>query len=125
MAITYNSSTNAGKVRLYIGDTIDKAGPRPNDDGVIGTNYSDEEIDLFLSSGGSINSAVILGFRTLAGEWTAFAVSEWGALERMDAKEVSDKYLKMVDLYTNNPIDAIGDNPLIINLVRVDAYSEA
>ncbi|MBK9003490.1 MAG: hypothetical protein IPM41_06395 [Sphingomonadales bacterium] len=44
MAFTYNLSTDLGKTRLAIGDTVNGSGPRP-----AGTNYSDEEINVYLT----------------------------------------------------------------------------
>jgi len=117
--LAYDPSTDIGKVRLYLGDSIEGAGPRPNADH---TNYSDEEITLFLEAG-SVNSGLISGFRALAGEWAAFAISEGSSIERMDAKNSPDTYLKMAEYYENHPIDVIGQNSLIIQLDRDDAYT--
>ena len=122
MAFTYDPSTDAGKVRLYLGDSIEGAGPRPNDNGVTPTNYSDQEIDLFLAAG-SVNNGLVLGFRTLAGEWRPFALSERGSIESIDAKATADGFLNQAIYWENNPIDVIGQNSLIIQLDRDDAYT--
>lgn len=72
MAFTYNLSTNLGKVRLAIGDTVNGSGPRPN-----GANYSDEEINVYLSpviaAGYGYGRAVVQLLRLLANEWAGKA----------------------------------------------------
>lgn len=72
MAFTYRLSTDLGKTRLAIGDTINGAGPRVN-----GLNYSDEEINVYLTpaiaAGNSYGRAVSQLFRLLAAEWAGKA----------------------------------------------------
>ena len=54
MAFTYDISTDRGKTRLGLGDTTAAA-----------YVFEDEEIDYFLSKGGSVNEGIICGLRTL------------------------------------------------------------
>ena len=51
---TYDTTTNRGKVRLKLSDTNTAA-----------YGFEDAEIDLFLSEGGTVDKAVILGLRVL------------------------------------------------------------
>lgn len=70
---TYNAAAPASdldKLRLYIGDTVEDAGPR-----VGGRNYSDGELSLFLTAGGSWSAAVGLALEALATEWSTAARS--------------------------------------------------
>lgn len=87
MAFTYDLTTSRGKVRFKIGDTVKDSGPRPN-----GSNYSDEEIDYFLTEAGTVDAAAALAFETLASEWTSYSISESEGEVSYDAKEVADKY---------------------------------
>jgi hypothetical protein len=72
MAFTYRLSTDLGKTRLAIGDTVSGAGPRPE-----GANYSDEEINVYLTpviaAGYSYGRAVVQLLRLLANEWAGRA----------------------------------------------------
>ena len=72
MAFTYRLSTDLGKTRLAIGDTVNGAGPRPE-----GANYSDEEINVYLTpaiaAGYSYGRAVVQLLRLLANEWAGKA----------------------------------------------------
>lgn len=72
MAFTYRLSTDLGKTRLAIGDTINGAGPRVN-----GLNFSDEEINVYLTpaiaAGNSYGRAVSQLLRLLAAEWAGKA----------------------------------------------------
>ena len=53
-AFTYDTSTNVGKVRLKLADTKQET-----------AWFSDAEINVFLTEGGSVNAAVALGARVL------------------------------------------------------------
>jgi hypothetical protein len=54
MAFTYTIATNRGKVRLKLSDTNAAA-----------YGFEDDEIDAFLSEGGTVDAAVVLGLRVL------------------------------------------------------------
>lgn len=68
MAFTYDISTDLGKLRLAVGDTVSGSGPRP-----ASGNYSDAELNVYLAAitaaGYSYGKAVPQVFRLLAGEW--------------------------------------------------------
>ena len=55
MATTYDTATDIGKVRLYIGDTD-----------ITAALFTDEEIQVFLDQEGSINSSAALALEVLA-----------------------------------------------------------
>lgn len=92
MAFTYNLSTDLGKVRLAIGDTVSGSGPRPS-----GANYSDAEINVFLrpviAAGYTYGRAVAQLFRVLAGEWAGKASVSIGDYSVQYAA-VADNYRK-------------------------------
>lgn len=54
MAFTYDISTDRGRVRLYLSDTDSAA-----------YVFEDDEIDYFLTRGGSVDGAVVEGARSL------------------------------------------------------------
>lgn len=58
-------STDRDRVRFYIQDTVEDAGPRPAD-----ANFSDSEIDGLITTEGNWQRAVAAGFERLAAEWT-------------------------------------------------------
>jgi hypothetical protein len=72
MAFTYTIATNRGKVRLKLSDTNAAA-----------YGFEDDEIDAFLSEGGSVDAAVVLGLRVLlvdaARRTKAFSMSASGS----------------------------------------------
>ena len=92
MAFTYSLSTDLGKVRLAIGDTVSGSGPRPS-----GANYSDAEINVFLrpviAAGYAYGRAVAQLFRLLAGEWAGKASVSIGDYSVQYAA-VADNYRK-------------------------------
>ncbi len=69
MAFTYDLTTARGAVRLALNDTVSGAGPRPD-----GTNFSDAEIDYFLTTaGGDVDAAVARASQGLALAWANVA----------------------------------------------------
>ena len=63
MAFTYDNSTNRGKVRLRLADTAgETTGASSTSNDYV---FQDDEIDLFLSDGGSVAGAVIEGLKVL------------------------------------------------------------
>ena len=92
MAFTYNLSSDLGKTRLAIGDTVSGSGPRPS-----GANYSDAEINVFLrpviAAGYTYGRAVAQLFRLLAGEWAGKASVSIGDYSVQYAA-VADNYRK-------------------------------
>lgn len=69
MAFTYDLTSNRGKVRLAIGDTVSGSGPRPANG-----NFTDAEIDVYLTpviaASHEWRAAVAPLLRQLAVEWT-------------------------------------------------------
>jgi hypothetical protein len=92
MAFTYSLSSDLGKTRLAIGDTVKSSGPRP-----AGANYSDEEINVYLTpviaAGYTYGRAVAQLFRLLAGEWAGKASVSIGDYSVQYAA-VADNYRK-------------------------------
>lgn len=69
MTFTYDVSTDIGKVRFELGDTVSGSGVRAD-----GTNISDEEIQMLLTREGSeIMQAVAGACEMLARDWARVA----------------------------------------------------
>lgn len=66
MTFTYTLATDIGKLRLKLGDRTSGSGPRPD-----GTNLTDEELQVLLTEGGSVDAALVLACETLANEWSS------------------------------------------------------
>lgn len=116
MAFTYDLTTNRGKVRLAIGDTVENAGPRPDK-----RNFSDTEIDYFVDTETDGNTAAsALGFEILASEWAAYAISEREGEVSFDAKEVSDQYLDLANEWRNKPDGGTGGRTLSAGVLTLD-----
>ncbi len=89
MAFTYRLSTDLGKTRLAIGDTTSE-----------GANFSDEEINVYLTpaiaAGNSYGRAVVQLLRLLANEWTSKASISIGEY-RVDYNNVAANYRTAAD----------------------------
>lgn len=120
MAFTYSLSTNLGKTRLAIGDTVSGSGPRP-----AGTNYSDEEINVFLTpaiaAGYTYGRAVSQMFRILASEWTNQAnisIGEYSAQYSSVAdnyRKAANEWERMTDATGAQVTGGIGTGKLILS----------
>lgn len=66
MAFTYTPdfTTDRDKIRLYIDDTVQGSGKKPND-----ANFTDEEIAGFVTAEGTWERAVAAAFEALAAAW--------------------------------------------------------
>lgn len=116
MAFTYDLSTNTGKVRLNLGDTQENVGPRPDK-----RNFSDEEIDHFISveSDGN-NAATALGFEILASEWTSYALSETEGEVSFNAQMVADKYMIASKFWRAKPGGGTSGGALVAGVIVHD-----
>lgn len=116
MAFTYDLTTNRGKVRLNLGDTVANSGPRPDK-----RNFTDAEIDHFISTETAGNTAATaLGFEILASEWTAYALSERTGEGSFDAKEVSKQYLDIAQEWRSKPDGGTGGRSLQAGVLTLD-----
>jgi len=120
MAFTYDLSLLSGQVRLYIGDSVEFQGPRPS-----GINYDDAEIAFFIANGILLTGSVIAALLALAGEWTAFALSERSQNLSYDAKSIADQYRLQAAYLRTNPIEDVSRPGGFIPIERSDAYSES
>jgi hypothetical protein len=86
MAFSYDVSTNTGLVRLELGDTAEGAGIKPN-----GSNFSDEELGVWLTREGSVMRACAAACEALAWAWSSVANTSSGPLSE-DGDPVAAKW---------------------------------
>lgn len=116
MAFTYNLTTNLGKVRLNLGDTVENSGPRPDK-----RNFADAEVEHFISTETAGNTAATaFGFEILASEWGSYAISEREGEVSFDAKEVSEQYLDIAQEWRNKPDGGTGGRSLQAGVLTLD-----
>lgn len=113
MAFTYLGTlgTDRDKVRFYIQDTEENAGPRPDDD-----NFSDAEIDGLITAEGSWEQAVAAAFDILAAAWAGYA--DWTAGPRSErASQIAERYAQRAQTWRDKQLGGVA------TLVRTDAYT--
>jgi hypothetical protein len=116
MAFTYDLTTNRGKVRFNIADTVENSGPRPDK-----RNFSDAEIDHLISTETDGNTAAsALGFEILANEWAAYAIMEREGEVSFDAKEVADQYLEIANEWRNKPSGGTSGRSISAGVITLD-----
>lgn len=116
MAFTYDLTTDRGKVRFDLGDTVANSGPRPDK-----RNFTDDEIDHLIDTETAGNTAAAaFGFEILASEWTAYAISEREGEVSFDAKEVSDRYLTIAQDRRSKPDGGTGGRSLLAGVLTLD-----
>lgn len=104
MSFTYDLTESVGQVRLALGDTTSGAGVRPD-----GSNFGDDEIQLFVDQENSVDLAVARACDVLATQWTTVANltvgprrEELGAIaERYAERAKSLRGATMVTGYVN------------------------
>ena len=118
MAFSYigDLSTSREKVRFYLGDKTDGAGPLPDD-----ANFSDGEIDGLISTEGSWQRAVAAGFETLAARWRRYPDFKADGLS-LSRSDIADGFLAQAKFWrtTYGRGTGAGSRPV----TRVDAYSD-
>lgn len=86
------------QVRFFIGDTIERNGPRANNIGPEKTNFVDEEITAILAlESGSVVDCVAVLLDTLANEWSKLATSITIGPRKEELYRVVDAYRKQAD----------------------------
>lgn len=120
MAFTYDLTTDQGKVRFNLGDTVPDAGPRPDK-----RNFSDEEIDHLLSEEGSVVvAATAFGFEILTSEWRAFALKDKEDESEFDAKGLADGYAKQADDWRAKPGGGTSSKALQAGVIGLDVQEK-
>lgn len=101
MTFTYDITTDRGKVRLALGDSVENAGPRPRK-----TNFSDTEIDYFLTTqSNGINKSVAMGLDVLGNEWLSYSIAEKEGEIDYDAKDLAESFFARAKDLAGTPDD--------------------
>jgi hypothetical protein len=124
MAFTYTDTlaTDRDKIRFFIGDKVENAGPRPADG-----NFSDDEIAGLVTAEGTWEAAVAAAFETLAAEWIRYPsfTADNFALSR---SHIAKNFQAQAKLWReghglDGPMVSLG-SPTSRPVTRVDAYSD-
>ncbi len=122
MTFTYNvtPSTDLDLIRLTIGDNVEDTGVKPN-----GTNYSDEEINFFLSKeGNNPNKTVARLYENLATLYATYVDTKIGSRDEKLSK-VADNYIKLAAKWRDDYGYGDTSTALVTGFVtRVDGYSD-
>lgn len=105
MAITTSLSTDIGKVRLEIGDTVEDKGPRPN-----GANLTDDELQYWITREGHVMRAVAAACEALARMWsssTTISIGPHSETLSLIAGMWDDRAKKLRAVYGDTPDDEI------------------
>ena len=122
MAFTYDTSdplgTNLGKVRFYIGDTTENAGPLPS-----AGNFTDAELNGLLTATGTVNKSVSAGMGAISTRWSSYANITVGP-RREEYRAISDAWAKRREEWD----EQYGVHQVTTGssayLTRVDGYSD-
>lgn len=94
MAFTYDLATNAGQVRLLIGDITDGAGVKPDH-----TNFTDAEIEHFLDQENDVvKGAAALACEVLAAMYATVVDIAVGP-RRESLSKIADNFLRLAEKY--------------------------
>lgn len=114
---TYDTATDIGKVRLEIGDDAYSAGVKPD-----GTNFSDEEIQVYIDREGSVMRAVAGLCEALANRWAVVADISVGP-RRESLSQVSQGYRDRSQSLRLQ-YGGAGQGVVSVQPNRVDGFSE-
>jgi len=124
MTVTYlgDLSTDTDKVRFFIGDKVEDAGPRPS-----GGNFTDEEIGALVTTEGTWEAAVAAAFETLASEWVIFPSFQADNFA-ISRSHIAKNFQAQADLWRAghglaSPAVKYGA-PVSRPITRTDAYSD-
>lgn len=118
MAFTYagDLSTNLDKVRFYLGDKVEDAGPLPSD-----ANFTDAELNGLISAEGSWQKAVAAGFETLAARWRRYPNFKADGLT-LNRSDIADGFLAQAKRWRATYGRGAGAGSRAVT--RADGYSD-
>ena len=117
MAFTYDTSTDIGKLRLEIGDTEFTEGVKPD-----GSNFSDGELQVWLTREGDVSRATAAACGALARMWARVAdISIGPRKESLGAvsKRWAEEAKRLREQY-----GGAGEECYSIGAIRVDGFSD-
>lgn len=118
MTFTYDGDlgTSLDKVRFYLGDKAEDAGPLPED-----ANFSDAELTGLITAEGSWQKAVAAGFETLAARWRRHPDFKADGLT-LSRSDIADGFLVQAKSWRTTYGRGGGAGSRAVT--RVDAYSD-
>ena len=120
MSFSYALSTDVGKVRLELGDTVSGAGVKPDN-----SNFSDEELQSWINAEDShIMHTVTRACESLARMWSNMANVTIGPRSEGFGKISADWAARAKELRQQYG-DPGGGSAFSVGLDRVDGYSAA
>jgi hypothetical protein len=96
MSFSYDVTTDIGVMRLELGDTTPGAGVKPD-----GGNFSNEELQVWLTREGSVMCAVAAACEALARQWSASSDISVGPRSE-SASQVAEAWEKRAALLRTN-----------------------
>jgi hypothetical protein len=116
MTFTYSLTTDLGKVRFELDDTVLNKGVRPD-----GSNLSDEEITMLLTREGSVMGAVAAACDMLSRSWSKVASTSLGPASEQLGKVAQEWADRATGIREN-----VGSENTSFSFApnRVDGYSE-
>lgn len=120
MAFTYTDGVDSdlNNTRLEIGDTVEKAGPRP-----AGTNYSDAEINYAITAEGSVILATARLCEILSREYAAYAGLQMLQEHSESYRNQSSDFAKRAEYIRDNDATSAAAKVTSGSFTRVDGYS--
>lgn len=118
--INYNDNlgTDRDKVRFYIADKVEDAGPRPSSN-----NFTDDELDGLVTAEGSWARAVAAIYEILAAEWAQYSDIQVGT-RRERFSQVSDSYHSLAQDWRRRYGATVTGGAGTRFVTRVDGYSD-
>jgi hypothetical protein len=117
MTFSSDLTTDIGKVRLELGDTVSGSGVRPG-----GINFTDEEIAAILAEETTINPTLVRLMNILSREWAVVVDITLGP--RKEAfSQVSKRYAALADQLRKDA--GVGSAGTTVRLQRTDGYRTA
>ncbi len=119
MAFTYTDdlSTDRAKVRFYLQDTVEDAGPRPGNG-----NFSDAEIDGLIVIGGSWQRAVAAGYESLAAAWATYVDRTVGP-RKQSLSQIAARWAAQATAWRAQYGLSAGASTVVYP-IRIDGYSQ-
>ena len=117
MAFTYDTATDIGKLRLEIGDTTYSEGVKPD-----GTNFSDAELQVWLTREGDVNRATAAACEALARMWARVADISIGP-RKESLGTVSKRWAEEAK-HLREQYGGAGEECYSIGGLRVDGFSD-
>jgi hypothetical protein len=113
---SYDLSTDIGQLRLELGDTAPSDGVRPD-----GSNFTDSELQHFLSREGNINLALAAACEVLSRMWSVVSSLSVGSRREAlsdVAKAWSERARELREKYGGGMV------PSVAGVIRVDGFSD-